>query len=86
MSWCPPLSRNARENIGNQIYNEISAIQNGDTMRQCEKHSVNLVGNVECDDCIREQRDVFKRALERIANEPHSRIYLVDIAREALNP
>ena len=55
-------------------------------MRYCEKHKVGLVGDVECDECVYEQRDRFKAALQRIANEPHTRLYLVDLAAEALKP
>ena len=53
-------------------------------MRYCEKHRVGLVGDVECDECVYEQRDRYKAALQRIATEPHTRLYLVDLAYEAL--
>lgn len=54
-------------------------------MNYCEKHKVGLVGDVECDECVYEQRDRYKAALQRIANEPHTRLYLVDLAKDALN-
>lgn len=55
-------------------------------MRMCMKHNVGLVGDVECDECVYEERDRYRAVLQRIANEPHTRLYLVDLAKEAINP
>ena len=53
-------------------------------MRYCQKHNVGLVGDVECDQCVYGERDGYRAALNRIVTEPHTRVYLVDIADGAL--
>ena len=35
-------------------------------MRYCQKHNVGLVGDVECDQCVYEERDGYRAALNRI--------------------